>query len=336
MECRGCQKRNKRAAVRDMKCYQEHAVKLSPRIRRPHGRLLCHLSGYRGETLLSLVNVILKQHKKPDSFRVGRIVLPLKEAAPPNEPASWRPITLLNVDYKIVASIINSRLKALLPNNTSPFQSCAVPGRVKGGSDAYIEGTLQAAVDAIEKQVDGLRTVCSPSKSELLVVPPKGVRKKERDPRRDREKITIRTSGGQVIPHVEKIRVLGMLLERNRANGETVNRLTAKVNSAIRLIRGYRAEGPQAWRRPASRGWSKSEGGKDSDNDPAMVYGRRRKRPTGRADTGRPVDFGCPRQAVPERNRQVPATTQHRSRRGCQKKAGVAKAARRVEDTMPR
>ncbi|KAH6920338.1 hypothetical protein HPB50_028675 [Hyalomma asiaticum] len=82
-----------------------------------------------GETLLSLVNVILRQHKKPDSFSVGRIVLLLKDGAPPNEPASWRPITLLNVDYKIVASIINSRLKALLPNIISPFQSCAVPGR---------------------------------------------------------------------------------------------------------------------------------------------------------------------------------------------------------------
>lgn len=48
---------------------------------------------------------------------------------------------------------------------------------------------------------------------------------------------TIRTSGGQVIPHVEKIRVLGMLIERSRANGETINRLTAKVNTAIRLIK---------------------------------------------------------------------------------------------------
>ncbi|KAH6938301.1 hypothetical protein HPB50_008392 [Hyalomma asiaticum] len=48
------------------------------------------------------------------------------------------------------------------------------------------------------------------------------------------------------------------------------------------------------------------EGGKDNDDDPAMAYGRRGKRPTGRADTGRPVD---PRKAAPERNRQVPVTT---------------------------
>ncbi|XP_077534634.1 uncharacterized protein LOC144146565 [Haemaphysalis longicornis] len=106
--------------------------------------------------------------------------------------------------------------------------------------------TLQAAVDAIEEQLDGSGLVCSPSKSQLLVVPPKGVRKKKRDPRRDSEKIMIRTSGSQVIPHVEKIRVLGMLLERGRCNGETINHLTAKVNTAIRLIKrvsSRRAEG---------------------------------------------------------------------------------------------
>ncbi|KAH6926645.1 hypothetical protein HPB50_020844 [Hyalomma asiaticum] len=54
---------------------------------------------------------------------------------------------------------------------------------------------------------------------------------------------------------------------------------------------------------------AQSEGGKDSDDDPAMAYGRRRKRPPGKAVMDRPVDFGCPRKAAPERNRQVPATT---------------------------
>ncbi|KAH6934395.1 hypothetical protein HPB50_024125 [Hyalomma asiaticum] len=33
---------------------------------------------------------------------------------------------------------------------------------------------------------------------------------------------------------------------------------------------------------------------------------------------------------------RCPLLSQHRGRRGCQKKVGVAKAARRVEDTMPR
>ncbi|KAH6920667.1 hypothetical protein HPB50_028345 [Hyalomma asiaticum] len=72
-----------------------------------------------------------------------------------------------------------------------------------------------------------------------------------------------------------------------------------------------------------------SEGGKDNDDDPAMAYGRRGKRPSGRADTGRPVDFGCPRKAAPGEIAWCPLPPQHRGRRGCQKKARVAKAARR-------
>ncbi|XP_072143706.1 uncharacterized protein [Dermacentor andersoni] len=41
---------------------------------------------------------------------------------------------------------------------------------VPGGSDGHIETTLQEAVDAIEGQLDGSGLVCSPSKSELLLL----------------------------------------------------------------------------------------------------------------------------------------------------------------------
>ncbi|XP_077536539.1 uncharacterized protein LOC144148888 [Haemaphysalis longicornis] len=110
---------------------------------------------------------------------------------------------------------------------------------VPGGSDGHIEGALQEAVDAIEEQLGGSGLVCSPSKSELLVIPPKGAARKAKgnDPAREQEKIEIRTSGGHTIPEVAKIRVLGMLIERKRVNGETVNRLAAKVTTAIRLIK---------------------------------------------------------------------------------------------------
>ncbi|KAH6939370.1 hypothetical protein HPB50_017730 [Hyalomma asiaticum] len=37
----------------------------------------------------------------------------------------------------------------------------------------------------------------------------------------------------------------------------------------------------------------------------------------------------------PSKNARCPLPSQHRGRRGCQKKVGVAKAARRVEDIMP-
>ncbi|XP_075723836.1 uncharacterized protein LOC142765917 [Rhipicephalus microplus] len=82
-----------------------------------------------GDPLLNVVNTVIGKRVKPASFGAGRIVLILKDGAPSHDPSSWRPITLLNVDYKIVASILNSRLKIFLPDMIAPHQSCAVPGR---------------------------------------------------------------------------------------------------------------------------------------------------------------------------------------------------------------
>ncbi|XP_077542813.1 uncharacterized protein LOC144155328 [Haemaphysalis longicornis] len=96
--------------------------------------------------------------------------------------------------------------------------------------------TLQEAVDTIEDQLNGSGLICSSSKSELLVLPPKYVRRNKSEPR-DYEAIKIVTSSGHVIPDVDKIRVLGMIIDKRRGNGETVARLTAKITNAVRLIR---------------------------------------------------------------------------------------------------
>ena len=42
---------------------------------------------------------------------------------------NWRPITMMNVDYKIVAKIITNRIKSLLPLFISKEQFCAVPSK---------------------------------------------------------------------------------------------------------------------------------------------------------------------------------------------------------------
>ncbi|XP_072145050.1 uncharacterized protein [Dermacentor andersoni] len=110
---------------------------------------------------------------------------------------------------------------------------------VPGGSDGHIETTLQEAVNAIEEQLGGSGLVCSPAKSELLVIPPTGAgrKRKNKEVEYERPKITVKTALGQVIPEVEKIRVLGLLIQRNRVNGETVNKLSAKAAAAMRLIK---------------------------------------------------------------------------------------------------
>ena len=46
-----------------------------------------------------------------DTQREGIIILIPKRNKNPLLPSSYRPITLLNIDYKIIASVINSRMK---------------------------------------------------------------------------------------------------------------------------------------------------------------------------------------------------------------------------------
>ncbi|XP_065281367.1 uncharacterized protein [Dermacentor albipictus] len=72
--------------------------------------------------------------------------------------------------------------------------------------------------------------------SELLVLTPKYVRR-NKSAARDYEAIKIVTRNGQVIPEVDKIRVLGMIIDKRRGNGETIFRLTAKITNPIWLIR---------------------------------------------------------------------------------------------------
>ena len=45
------------------------------------------------------------------------------------DPANWRPITLLCVDYKIAAEAPGNRLLQVIASVVSPDQSCGIPGR---------------------------------------------------------------------------------------------------------------------------------------------------------------------------------------------------------------
>ncbi|KAM7297287.1 hypothetical protein ISCGN_022440 [Ixodes scapularis] len=63
------------------------------------------------------------------SFRLGRIVLIPKRGGDHVNPGAWRPITLLNRDYKLLAATLASRLQAFLPELVNPRQTCSVSGR---------------------------------------------------------------------------------------------------------------------------------------------------------------------------------------------------------------
>ncbi|KAJ8018592.1 hypothetical protein HOLleu_43331 [Holothuria leucospilota] len=44
-------------------------------------------------------------------------------------PCNWRPISLLNGDYKILAKVLQTRLSTAMANIVNEFQACAIPGR---------------------------------------------------------------------------------------------------------------------------------------------------------------------------------------------------------------
>lgn len=106
------------------------------------------------------------------------------------------------------------------------------------GSDGAIEQRLQEAIECVEDYLISTGLTCSAEKSELLLYRPvrKGRLPKGYVPS-EKEEIKLTASNGSPIPTVNKIRVLGMMMEQNGGNGEALRRITAKVTSTMQLIR---------------------------------------------------------------------------------------------------
>lgn len=105
-----------------------------------------------GAKLEATLNDLIKNKTKPASFNEGRIVLLLKQNSDPLDTNAWRPITLLNTDYKIATTLLSMRLSQILPTIISDFQAAAVPGR---SIFAALTLTRDALAYAKAKQVKG-------------------------------------------------------------------------------------------------------------------------------------------------------------------------------------
>ncbi len=81
-----------------------------------------------GNDFTDLVNFFLQDGYLSESMRLAIISLIFK-SGDKLECKNWRPISLLNVDYKIIAKAMANRLKILLPFVTNPDQTCSVPDR---------------------------------------------------------------------------------------------------------------------------------------------------------------------------------------------------------------
>ena len=75
----------------------------------------------------------------PDSLRVGVITLIEKKGEDRLDIANWRPITLLNVDYKLLTKTLGHRLKTVLPSLIHKDQNGFIPG----GSIFFSSHTLR-------------------------------------------------------------------------------------------------------------------------------------------------------------------------------------------------
>ena len=89
------------------------------------------LAGVLDPILTRLFNAFLSTNSFPTGFHQGLIVL-LHKSGDPLDPANYRPITLLNTDYRIFAKILASRLSHHLSAIVEPEQTAFLRGRLIG------------------------------------------------------------------------------------------------------------------------------------------------------------------------------------------------------------
>ena len=81
-----------------------------------------------GNDLVEVCNDIFKRDTMSESQRTGIMRLLPKEGDQ-YDPTNWRPISLLNTDYKIIAKILQSKLSKVMHTIVNEQQTCSVPGR---------------------------------------------------------------------------------------------------------------------------------------------------------------------------------------------------------------
>ena len=82
-----------------------------------------------GNSYVKMINTSFKDGLLSLTQRHGIITLICKNVEKSEYINNWRPISLLNVDYKIISKVLSKRLKLVLDKIISIDQTCSVPGR---------------------------------------------------------------------------------------------------------------------------------------------------------------------------------------------------------------
>ena len=99
-----------------------------------------------GNDMCEVINDIFQQGQLSPSQRTGLITLIFKNKGSPEDLTNWRPISLLNVDYKIITKILASRVQKILASIIHENQTCSVTGR-SISDNAHLLRNIQDYVD---------------------------------------------------------------------------------------------------------------------------------------------------------------------------------------------
>ena len=89
-----------------------------------------------------MYNLVIELFTRRISANAQRETLIPKTGKPSNSIKGWRPISLLNVDYKIISTAIDNRFKKVLNRIINPMQSAYIKGRYIGENSRLVFDVL--------------------------------------------------------------------------------------------------------------------------------------------------------------------------------------------------
>ena len=97
---------------------------------------------FKNEVAEYLLNFFedIRRGEVKEGFNTGLITLLYKGKGDKREISSWRPITCLNVDYKILSKVLSNRMRDIMPQLVGLGQTCSLKNRRR--EDAVWEATL--------------------------------------------------------------------------------------------------------------------------------------------------------------------------------------------------
>ena len=98
--------------------------------------------GQLGPSLLEVINHSYADSELPESMKASMTRLIFKKRGDIRDLKNWRPISLLNVDYKICSKVISLRLSKVLHTIIDPDQTCSIPGRSITSNVVQLRDTL--------------------------------------------------------------------------------------------------------------------------------------------------------------------------------------------------